>query len=83
MKHEARIFLRRMIKSNGFIADGVYEEHPRFWHSNNAHSARMMDLGLWAYLKNMGYIKRDVQGRYVVTDKGTQFAKPWYKRMFG
>jgi hypothetical protein len=71
-----------MIDSGGFIADGVYEDHPRFWHSNNAHSARLVDLGLLGYLKRQGYIRRDNQGRYLVTESGRRFAQPWYKRWF-
>jgi hypothetical protein len=82
MKKEARLFLKNMIKSNGFIADGLYEEHPRFWRSNNQHSARLMDLGLLGYLKREQYIRRDSQGRYVITPKGVKFAQPWWKRWF-
>ena len=82
IEKDARRFLRRMIKHNGFIADGIYEEHPRFWKSNNSHSTSLMDLGIFGFLKRGGYIKRDNQGRYLITEKGYKFAAPWYKRIF-
>jgi hypothetical protein len=82
MEKEARQFLRRMISDGGFVADGLYESHPRYWRSNNSHSSRMIDLSLLAYLTKNGYLRRDKTGRLLVTHEGKHFAKPWYKRWF-
>ena len=82
MKKTAKKFLQRMINKNGFIADGVYEDYPRFWHSNNRCSSSLMDLTLYHYLHKNGYIMRDRTGRFLVSDKGKAFATPWYKRIF-
>lgn len=83
IEKDAKKFLRRMIQTGGFIADGVYEEHPRFWKSNNSHSYSLVDLGVLGYLKRNGYIQRDRAGRYVVTEAGIKFARPWYQKLFG
>jgi hypothetical protein len=81
MKSEAKKFLRRMIATGGFIADGIYEEHPRFWKSNNKHSTTLMDLGLFGYLQRERLIMRDKSGRFLITEKGKRFAKTWWERI--
>ena len=83
MEKMAKKFLQRMINKNGFIADGVYDEFPRYWHSNNKCSSRLMDITLYHFLYNNGYIIRDRTGRFLVSEKGKQFATPWYKRILG
>lgn len=82
IEKDARYFLRRMIKHNGFIADGVYDEHPRLWKSNNAHSSTLMDLGVLGFLRREKLVARDNCGRLVVTERGKRFAKPWYMRLW-
>jgi hypothetical protein len=73
-----------MIKTNGFIADGLYSDDvaPRFWRSNNQYSARMIDLAIFTYLRREGLLVKDRAGRYLVSDKGRKFAKPWWQRWF-
>jgi hypothetical protein len=73
-----------MIRTGGFIANGLYEEDtsPRFWRSNNQYSARMMDIMLFEYLIRNGLIIKGRDGRYLISDKGVMFSKPWYIRMF-
>ena len=82
MEQMAKKFLRRMIKSGGFIADGVYDESPRFWESNNKHSTRLMDVSLLNFLRVNRYVFRDSTGRLLISEKGKRFATPWYKRIF-
>jgi hypothetical protein len=82
MKKDMKKFLKRMIKDQGFIADGVYSDGPRFWIDNNRVSSRLMDIVLFTELRRNGYIKQDRTGRYLVTKKGVKFVTPWYKKIF-
>ena len=71
-----------MIDNNGFIADGVYDEFPRFWYDNNKTSSRLMDISLFHYLYREKFICRDNTDRFFVTEKGRDFALPWYRKIF-
>jgi hypothetical protein len=84
MMHKiAKKFLRRMIRENGFISDGIYEEFPRFWHSNNRHSSTLMDITLLHYLQKQRLIYKDKTDRFLITEKGKRFARTWYQKLFG
>lgn len=84
MESYARRFLKRMCKNNGFLAEGLYEcdTSPRFWHSNNKYSARMIDLSLFNYLRKNRLIIQDKSGKYIISNKGRKFIRPWYIRWF-
>ena len=82
VEKDARKLLQRMIRYSGFIADGIYHEHPRFWSSDNRCSSSLIDLGMFGYLQRQRLIQRDRCGRYLVTEKGRRFARPWYIRWF-
>ena len=75
-------FLQRMIKYKGFIAQGVYSEDYKYWHSNTKDSASTIDMNMFNELKSNGYIKMDRTGKYYPTDKGRKFAMPWYRKIF-
>ena len=75
-------FLRRMIKHNGFVASGVYNERPYFWYDNVQLSNSYIDILLFHSLKVNRYISKDAMNRYYPTEEGKDFAKPWYKRIW-
>ena len=80
IEKDAKKFLQRMIKHNGFIADDVVRQHPKFWTNNSKCSSTFMDLAVLAYLQNNGLIRQDRCGRFLITKKGKEFATPWYKK---
>lgn len=82
MQQDMKKFLRRMIRSGGYIAKGIYSESHHFWHSDTKKSVGMMDIVLFMALRSNGYIKQDRTGKYYPTDKGRKFAAPWYKKIF-
>lgn len=82
MQKDMKKFLRRMIENGGFIANGVYSDDIHYWHSNTSHSKSLMDIVLFHNLRSAEYIRQDRTGRYYPTDKGRQFAAPWYKKIF-
>ena len=60
----------------------MYSEDPRYWHSNTSHSSSLIDIVMFHEMRRNGYIRQDRTGRYYPTDKGRQFAAPWYKKIF-
>ena len=82
MIHDLKKFLKRMIKHQGYIAQGMYNEGHRFWTSSTQMSGSLVDVALFHVLRREGYIRKDVTGRYWPTDKGRKFATPWYKKIF-
>ena len=82
MDKDLKIFLQRMIKYKGYIAQGTYNEGHRFWTSSTQMSGSLMDVVIFYQLRKAGYIRKDVTGRYWSTDKGRKFALPWYKKIF-
>lgn len=82
MERMAREFLRRMIKSGGFVAVGISGQQPRLWRDNSSYSASMVNVKLLEYLQRRKYVAKDNSGRLMVTDKGRKFALPWWKRIF-
>jgi hypothetical protein len=81
MKNDAKKFLNRMLENGGYIANGLYDGNPRFWHSDVKTSSKMMDIVLFHYLRKERLIYQDRTGKYLVSEKGKRFAKPWWKRM--
>ena len=82
MKSEAKKFLKRMIDNGGYIANGVYEELPRYWHSDVKTSSRLMDITLFHYMLRERLICQDRTGRYLITTKGEKLVIPWWKKVF-
>jgi hypothetical protein len=82
MEKDARKLLQRMIKCNGFIADGVLQEPPRFWSSDSRCSSSLIHYGLLIFLQKKRFVEADKCGRYLITERGRRFARPWYKRWF-
>jgi len=82
MEKEARQFLRRMIKSGGFVAAGMSDSQPRLWRNNSSYSAGMINTNMLQYLQREKLVAKDRNGRLLVTDKGRKFAKPWCLRLF-
>lgn len=82
MKNMARKFLKRMIENGGYIANGLYEKLPRYWHSNTKVSSRLMDITLFHYMLREQLIYQDRSGRYLITPKGERLARPWWEKIF-
>ncbi len=82
MDKDMKIFLQRMIKHGGYIAQVIYNEGHRYWNGATQVSGSLVDIVVFHQLRSNGYIRKDVTGRYWPTDKGRKFAMPWYKRIF-
>ena len=80
--NDMKKLLRRMIENEGFIARGIYSDKFHYWKGNNSHSQSMIDLNLFQQMCRLGYLKKDLTGRYYPTEKGRDYAAPWYKKIF-
>jgi hypothetical protein len=84
MEKLARDFLRKMVRCNGFIADGVttHGMMPKLWHSNSHYSSSLIRYDLFEYMRKNRLIVEEPDGRFLITNHGRKFIRPWYKRWF-
>ena len=82
MEQDARKFLRKMIKQGGFVARHPQNYSPVYWRSMNRVSGSFLNPLLFEFLKRHQLISIDDVGRYIITQKGIRFSRPWFIRMF-
>lgn len=80
--NDMKKLLRRMIEHEGFIARGIYNDKLHMWNNNHNHSHSLIDINLFQQMCRLGYLKKDLTGRYYPTEKGRDYAAPWYKKWF-
>lgn len=82
IEHDARKFLKRMVKTGGFIAPGIVGSSLRFWRTSGSISTSIPNLQVLAYLQREKLVLRDTCGRLLITEKGRKFARPWFMRIW-
>jgi len=84
LETDARNLLRKMVRADGFIADGVttHGMMPKLWHSNAHYSSSLIRYDLFEYMRKNRLIVEDSNGRFLITNRGKKFIRPWWRRWF-